>query len=69
MPSHHVTHKWRESHVKEENSAILQAYIQTLKQELASMYYSSSFEMVAMDDFLLREENVAKQPRNIKEEA
>jgi len=32
------------------------------------MYYSSPFEMAAVDDFLLMKENVTKQPRNIKEE-
>jgi len=33
------------------------------------MYYSSPFEMAAADDFLIRKENVTKQPKNIKEEA
>ena len=55
--------------MEEEDSATLHAYIRTLKPEAASMYYSSHFEMAAMDDFLLRKENVNKQPKNIKKEA
>jgi len=47
----------------------LQATIRTPWHEVASMHMPCSSEMAAVDDFLLREENVINQPRIIKQEA
>ena len=42
--------------MEEEDCATLQAHIRTLKQEAASMHYSSPFEVAAMCDYPPREE-------------
>jgi len=41
MRSNHVTHELRESHVEEEDGAILQAFIWTPWLVMASIHYSS----------------------------
>ena len=42
--------------MEEEDYATLQAYIRTLKQEVASMHYSSTFEVAALCDYPPKEE-------------
>jgi len=65
--SHYVTHKWGESDVEEEDCATLQAYIRTLKQEVASMRYSSPFEVATVCDYPPREERRLLLPKVIKD--
>ena len=51
--------------MEEEDYATLQAYIRTLKQEVASMHYSSAFEVAALCDYPPKEERWILLPKII----